>query len=151
AHEIGGEGLTCPSGQWQGVYGIDDDGAVLVRPDGHVAWRTRGGSPDAEDQLWQVLRRVLGLRGSRLPEREHRTDTRMAGGRATLTTGRGSAAPPLSAASRTRTLGSPKAAMVPTATSLPSRILIDPADREAFIRSPRVEAQPPADEGFRHS
>jgi len=26
---------------WTGVYGIEGDGAVLVRPDGHVCWRAR--------------------------------------------------------------------------------------------------------------
>jgi 2-polyprenyl-6-methoxyphenol hydroxylase-like FAD-dependent oxidoreductase len=60
AYQVGGEGLMCPSGAWQAVYGIDDDGAVLVRPDGHVAWRSRAGSADAEGQLRQVLCRVLG-------------------------------------------------------------------------------------------
>ena len=29
---------------WQALYEIDADGAVLVRPDGHVAWRSRGGA-----------------------------------------------------------------------------------------------------------
>lgn len=25
---------------WQDIYGIKSNGAVLVRPDGHVAWRS---------------------------------------------------------------------------------------------------------------
>ncbi len=28
---------------WRGRYGIDENGAVLVRPDGHVCWRARSG------------------------------------------------------------------------------------------------------------
>jgi hypothetical protein len=27
---------------WRELYGIDETGAVLVRPDGHVAWRSPG-------------------------------------------------------------------------------------------------------------
>lgn len=40
-------------------YGIGPDGAVLVRPDGHVAWRCQGAPGDAEQQLQQVLAQVL--------------------------------------------------------------------------------------------
>ncbi len=29
--------------QWRGDYGIPDDGAVLIRPDGHVCWRVCSG------------------------------------------------------------------------------------------------------------
>ncbi len=28
-----------PYGEWQRIRGVSDSGAVLVRPDGHVAWR----------------------------------------------------------------------------------------------------------------
>jgi putative polyketide hydroxylase len=37
--------------QWCELYGIDEDGAVLVRPDGHVAWRTRRRASDWEAEL----------------------------------------------------------------------------------------------------
>ena len=30
-----------PAHDWLKLYGLDADGAVLVRPDGHVAWRSR--------------------------------------------------------------------------------------------------------------
>ena len=33
-------------GAWSSVYGIDAEGAVLIRPDGHVSWRARC-APDA--------------------------------------------------------------------------------------------------------
>jgi 2,4-dichlorophenol 6-monooxygenase len=32
---------------WAQLYELDALGAVLVRPDGHVAWRSRGRSNDA--------------------------------------------------------------------------------------------------------
>jgi hypothetical protein len=54
----GGE-LDDPDGAWRNLWEIDGDGAVLVRPDGQVAWRSRGARPDAEAELGRVLRRVL--------------------------------------------------------------------------------------------
>ena len=48
---------------WMQAYGIDADGAVLVRPDGHVAWRSRSGADNAAGLLRAamdvVLRRAL--------------------------------------------------------------------------------------------
>ena len=39
---IGGPGLRDLGG-FTDAYGIGQDGAVLVRPDGHVAWRSATG------------------------------------------------------------------------------------------------------------
>ncbi|WP_258396087.1 FAD-dependent monooxygenase [Streptomyces sp. Amel2xB2] len=52
----------CPDaeGRWAAVRGVGEDGAVLVRPDNHVAWRTAHGGADAEAALGSALRRVLG-------------------------------------------------------------------------------------------
>jgi hypothetical protein len=36
-----------PHGQYAKAYGIGPDGAVLIRPDGFVAWRSRGGEDPA--------------------------------------------------------------------------------------------------------
>ncbi|WP_156758561.1 FAD-dependent monooxygenase [Actinokineospora pegani] len=44
------------TGRWARVRGVDDGGAVLVRPDNHVAWRS---GADGPDRLTDVLRRVL--------------------------------------------------------------------------------------------
>jgi putative polyketide hydroxylase len=49
------EDLGDPDGNWHRAYGVDTDGAVLVRPDGHVAWRSRA---SASSPL-QVLRAAL--------------------------------------------------------------------------------------------
>ena len=42
------------------IYAIDDTGAVLVRPDGHVAWRSRTGVVDPAAELQSVIHRVRG-------------------------------------------------------------------------------------------
>jgi len=46
------------------VYGTGSDGAVLVRPDGFVAWRTSGSHPDPEGELAGVLGAALGRRSA---------------------------------------------------------------------------------------
>ncbi|MFE0457486.1 FAD-dependent oxidoreductase [Streptomyces sp. NPDC058914] len=46
---------------WAECHGTTGSGAVLVRPDGFVAWRTRGPGQDAESTLRQVLATVLAL------------------------------------------------------------------------------------------
>ncbi len=50
---------TLESGEWTEAYGIEADGAVLVRPDGHVAWRSASGTPDPAATLGRALRQVL--------------------------------------------------------------------------------------------
>ncbi|MGR6468328.1 FAD-dependent monooxygenase [Rhizobium sp. PAMB 3182] len=43
---------------WKELYGVSDEGAVLIRPDGHVAWRcSQGGDTEA---LIAALRRSIG-------------------------------------------------------------------------------------------
>jgi 2-polyprenyl-6-methoxyphenol hydroxylase-like FAD-dependent oxidoreductase len=62
AHTIGGDGeFADPNGSWQAAYEVDDDGAVLVRPDGQVAWRSRSGSGEAGTVLADAMDRVLGI------------------------------------------------------------------------------------------
>ena len=61
-HRIGENGLMDPSGGFPAAYGITAAGAVLVRPDGFVAWRAKtddGASPERiENVLATVLRRA---------------------------------------------------------------------------------------------
>jgi hypothetical protein len=52
------------TGAWQRAYPVGEHGAVLVRPDGFVAWRSTGepGEP-AERVLGRVLRQILARTG----------------------------------------------------------------------------------------
>jgi len=61
AHVIGKDSeVSDPDGNWHGAYGIDPAGAVLVRPDGYVAWRSRGGVANPESTLREVFDRLFG-------------------------------------------------------------------------------------------
>jgi putative polyketide hydroxylase len=55
----GGE-FADPDGRWQEIYGVEAGGAVLVRPDGHVGWRSRAGEDDPSRTLEDALDRILG-------------------------------------------------------------------------------------------
>ncbi|WP_225840381.1 FAD-dependent monooxygenase [Streptomyces sp. NK08204] len=55
-----GDGAQYADSGWAAVREIADDGAVLVRPDNHVAWRSMGACEDPADALTQALSRVLG-------------------------------------------------------------------------------------------
>jgi 2-polyprenyl-6-methoxyphenol hydroxylase-like FAD-dependent oxidoreductase len=55
-----GEDLADPDGSWHATYGVDPGGAVLVRPDGYIAWRARHAAGDAADALRSAFR-ALGL------------------------------------------------------------------------------------------
>jgi putative polyketide hydroxylase len=64
---IGATGeLQDPKQAWGTSYGVSDGGAVLIRPDGHVAWRAPAGVRDPVAELTDVLTRVLarGVRTS---------------------------------------------------------------------------------------
>ncbi|MFY1632790.1 FAD-dependent monooxygenase [Solwaraspora sp. WMMB335] len=62
---IGVGGLRDPDAEWHDSYGIATDGAVLVRPDGHVAWRTRRAPAEA---LGDVVRRFCQRPGPGRPD-----------------------------------------------------------------------------------
>jgi hypothetical protein len=53
-----GRDVLDPSGEWPARYGVAD-GAVLIRPDGHVAWRTADFPQHAEMELSRALERIL--------------------------------------------------------------------------------------------
>lgn len=44
---------------WAATYGVTADGAVLVRPDGHVAWRAETSAQEPRVELERVLSAVL--------------------------------------------------------------------------------------------
>ncbi|WP_028935715.1 FAD-dependent monooxygenase [Pseudonocardia spinosispora] len=53
------DGLFDCYGEWGRLRGTETDGAVLVRPDRHVAWRSGSYSEAAAGDLTLVLRRLL--------------------------------------------------------------------------------------------
>jgi hypothetical protein len=53
-------GWTDADGTFGERYGIDAGGAVLIRPDGHVAFRAQSSSSDPTRDLMAALARVLG-------------------------------------------------------------------------------------------
>ncbi|MGY3620983.1 FAD-dependent monooxygenase [Bradyrhizobium sp. USDA 10063] len=60
AFTIGKDGdLIDRDGDWREAYGVDADGAVLVRPDGYVAWRSRSGASNPHEVLRAALDRLL--------------------------------------------------------------------------------------------
>ncbi|MEV7285279.1 FAD-dependent monooxygenase [Streptomyces sp. NPDC093252] len=65
---IGDRGdYTDPDGDWADCYGLGDTGAVLVRPDGHVAFRAPALSPDQDAAvlLGDVFARLFGTHPAR--------------------------------------------------------------------------------------
>ena len=61
AFVVGPQGdLIDHGGAFHDLYGIGADGAVLVRPDGHVAWRSEGARDDAEKTMRQAIAALTG-------------------------------------------------------------------------------------------
>jgi len=63
AYRVGPDGdLVCPAGEFETAYGTVPGGAVLIRPDGVLAWRS---VPDADPAaaLEPALRRLLARDG----------------------------------------------------------------------------------------
>lgn len=55
------ERIVDPSGRFEDLYGIGRQGAVLVRPDGHVAYRSVATPAHPAAVIRQAMSRVLGL------------------------------------------------------------------------------------------
>ncbi|QKV67398.1 FAD-dependent monooxygenase [Streptomyces harbinensis] len=53
-------GFRDEDGTWSAVRGTGDDGAVLVRPDQHIAWRATRAGAHPERELAAAVRRALG-------------------------------------------------------------------------------------------
>ncbi len=62
---IVGSDVGDPEGEWMRVCGIEADGALLVRPDAHVAWRRRGSAADPRGELESAFRAMLHGSGAR--------------------------------------------------------------------------------------
>jgi hypothetical protein len=60
-YTVGREGeLQDVDSGWREAYGINADGALLVRPDGFVAWRQSGAVDDQRAVLMKVVERIAG-------------------------------------------------------------------------------------------
>jgi len=60
-HPIGTrDGLLDTTGDWSRLREVGTTGAVLVRPDRHVAWRAASVGPDAARVLTAVIRQLVG-------------------------------------------------------------------------------------------
>jgi len=62
SYRVGDQGdLQDPQGNWLNIYEISEQGAVLVRPDGHVAWRSKEAVEDSSACLSLIIRKILQL------------------------------------------------------------------------------------------
>jgi putative polyketide hydroxylase len=60
-YRIGADGeIRDIEGRWAQLTGLSPDEALLVRPDGFVAWRTGAFPPSPESRLSEVLSQILG-------------------------------------------------------------------------------------------
>lgn len=53
--------ITDPAGAFPARYGLSDSGAVLIRPDGFIAWKARSDSELGMPAMASVLGRALGV------------------------------------------------------------------------------------------
>ena len=53
------QGWRDATGQWVRLRGVGEDGAVLVRPDAHVGWRSHGLVPDCGTVFGGALSSIL--------------------------------------------------------------------------------------------
>lgn len=58
-HRVGADGLEAPEDDWHAAHGITPAGAVLVRPDGIVGWRSAEGPGTSGPDLHAVLTALL--------------------------------------------------------------------------------------------
>ncbi|WP_168212796.1 MULTISPECIES: FAD-dependent monooxygenase [unclassified Bradyrhizobium] len=54
-----GEDIVDPEGSWMAAYGVGEAGAVLVRPDGYVAWRVASAPADPKRALADAFGQIF--------------------------------------------------------------------------------------------
>lgn len=57
---VTGEDILDNEDEWRNAYGVQDGGAVLVRPDGYVAWRVASLPDDPARRLADTFARLFG-------------------------------------------------------------------------------------------
>jgi hypothetical protein len=57
-----GGDLDDPGKTWAETYGIEEDGSVLVRPDGYVAWRSAKSNSESTTKIEIGWNTALGRR-----------------------------------------------------------------------------------------
>lgn len=89
ALQVGSALLQDPERRWHSAYGVKPQGAVLVRPDGIVAWRSRGAEDSPETTLSRVLAQLLArpVAGAALAREAQGVE--VSGNRSLRTTGTG--------------------------------------------------------------
>jgi 2-polyprenyl-6-methoxyphenol hydroxylase-like FAD-dependent oxidoreductase len=60
AMQVGRNGLSESDTRWHDIYGIEPTGAVLVRPDGYVGWRSASRVADPPAELADAFHSILG-------------------------------------------------------------------------------------------
>jgi 2,4-dichlorophenol 6-monooxygenase len=63
---VGGDVLD-PYGDWAGVREVEEAGAILVRPDGHVAWRSHSSARDGADARQRLGAALASILDTALP------------------------------------------------------------------------------------
>jgi 2-polyprenyl-6-methoxyphenol hydroxylase-like FAD-dependent oxidoreductase len=58
-HCVGASPWSDPEDRFCGAYGVEPNGACLVRPDGYVAWRARADVPNREAAVGKALAALL--------------------------------------------------------------------------------------------
>lgn len=62
SYRIAADGdLNDPENRWQTTYEITSTGAVLIRPDGHVAWRSKALVSDSKQILSNIINKLFDL------------------------------------------------------------------------------------------
>jgi len=56
-----GRDVADPGGAWTALLGLENEGALLVRPDQHVAWRCTSGVAEPGEALHSALARIVGI------------------------------------------------------------------------------------------
>jgi len=62
-----GRDIGDPADRFAAAHGIDSDGAILIRPDGFVAWRSKSSSPAPRQALSTLLASLVCREGGQQP------------------------------------------------------------------------------------